>query len=57
MYVGMPMRGAVQHLTHFFLQVRTEEVEEEGGQTRREERAAGSWVSKLGTARVPSFRS
>lgn len=48
MYVGMPMRGAVQHLTHFFLQVRTEEVEEEGGSQgeRRGRQALGflSWA-------------
>lgn len=34
MYVGMHMGGAVQHLTHFSLEVRTEEVEEEGGRQR-----------------------
>lgn len=34
MYVGMHMGGAVQHLTHFSVEVRTEEVEEEGGRQR-----------------------
>lgn len=46
MYVGMHMGGAVQHLTHFSLEVRTEEVEEEGGRQRERGQAIGflSWA-------------
>lgn len=49
------MWGAVLHLTHFFLEVRTEGGGE--GRGRQGERPAGSWVSNLGRARIPSFRS
>lgn len=45
--------GTVQHLIHFFLEVRTEEVESEGAPGRGWQ-ALGFY---LGRARIPSFRS
>lgn len=54
LYVRMHVvRGTVQHLIHFFLEVRTEEVESEGA-PRRGWQALGFY---LGRARIPSFRS
>lgn len=56
-YLGMQMVGGRPALntTHFFLGVRTEG--DGKGRGRQGERTAGFWVSNLGRARMPSFRS